>query len=96
MTYGPEYTLAEKPILDFLKTQNYAYLHPRDHDGCRDGENNVILRPEFISAVTKINNLDEDTAAAVYQDILRLTDNQEWLRHLRGDYSRSVQGQQTK
>jgi type I restriction enzyme R subunit len=96
MSYGPEYKLAEKPILEYLKTLNYQYLHPKDHDTVRDGENSVILRSELIPAIKKINNLDEDTATAAYQDILKLADNQTWLRYLRGDYSRTVQGEQNK
>lgn len=91
-----EYTLAEKPCIEGLQALGYSWLHPSKNELARDGLNQVLLRDEFISAISEINNLDEDTARAVYLDMLNLTDNQQWLSLLRGNYSRHVPGSSTK
>jgi len=91
-----EYTLAEKPCIEGLKALGYSWLHPTKNELARDGLNQVLLRDEFISAISEINNIDEDTARTVYLDMLNVTDNQQWLSLLRGNYSRSVPGSSTK
>lgn len=96
MTQGSEYRLAEKPCIDELQKIGYSYLKPKDHTKNRDGDNLVILKTDFIEAIKKINGIDEQTANDVYQDILRFSDNQEFTKVLRGDYSRIVAGEQTK
>lgn len=96
MSYGPEYHLVEKPILDGLVTLGYNYLPPSRHDDYRDGPNHVLLRPVLVEAIQRINQVPEDVARAVYQDLLGKTDNEEWTQLLRGNYSRTVAGQATK
>lgn len=93
--YGPESRVVEIPILDFLtKDFGYTYLKPSLHAESREGENNVILKDIFINAMMRINEIDEDTANSIYQDMLNLSDNQKWLERLRGDnYSKSVPDQ---
>jgi len=91
-----EYTLAEKPCIDGLKALGYSWLHPTKNELARDGLNQVLLREEFILAISDINDLDEDTARTVYLDMLNVTDNQQWLSLLRGNYSRTVPGSSTK
>lgn len=96
MSYGPEYRLAEKPCIDGLVALGYSYLPPARHDEYRDGQNHVILRSILIEAIQRINQVPEEVARAVYQDLLSKTDNQEWIDLLRGNYSRKVPGQDTR
>jgi len=96
MTSGGEWTFAEKPVMDYLKSVGYGYLKPSDHDGNRDGENHVILSPVLIDAIKRINDLPDGDADAAYQELLGKTDNEEWTQILRGNYSRTVEGKATK
>ncbi|WP_419173383.1 type I restriction endonuclease subunit R [Halobacteriovorax sp.] len=104
--YGPETRMVEVPILDFLckddlfksndKTVGYKYLQPAKHSQERDGETNVILRNELLAAIKRINDVDDEVANSVYQDLLNLSDNEKWLKIIKGDYSKSVPGQSDK
>lgn len=96
MKQGSEYRLAEKPSIDELVKLGYTFVKPESHPEHRDSDNLVILRPEFIKAIQKINKIDEHTAEDVYQDILRITDNQQFIKVLRGEYSRTISGESTK
>ncbi len=87
---SPEYTLAEKPILKYLQTIGYEWKHPELNEDARDGLNNTILRDVFISSICKINDIDEDTARAIYQELLSVHDNDRWMNILRGVYSRTL------
>ncbi|MFZ4126295.1 MAG: type I restriction endonuclease, partial [Rickettsiales bacterium] len=91
-----EYLLAEKPCLDELHALGWAVMPPKANEQARDGLNQVILRDTFIEAIQRINSVDEDTARAVYYDMLHVNDNQQWTKLLRGDYSRTVPGQRDK
>jgi type I restriction enzyme R subunit len=91
-----EYKLAEKPILDILRALGYAYLPPSVHAAHRDGENHVLLRPQFLKAVQHINGVPEEVARQVYSDLVSKSDNEEWLSLLRGNYSRTVPGSAKK
>ena len=93
MSYGPEYNLVEKPNLEFLQSVGYTWLPPEQNETARDSLNQVILRDMFIKAIERINNVSEETARATYQDLLSVSDNEIWLRYLRGNYSRNVLGQ---
>ncbi|MEW6496401.1 MAG: type I restriction endonuclease, partial [Cyanobacteriota bacterium] len=62
----------------------------------RDTLNQVILRDIFITAIQRINNIPEEVARATYQDMLIVTDNEQWTNLLRGNYSRNVPGETTK
>lgn len=93
-SYGQEYRGVELPILEFVtKNLGYIYLAPSKGSEERDGETNVILRRTFIDAIAKINNLSEESAGTIYQDLLNLSDNEKWLKVLRGEYSRSIAGE---
>ncbi len=93
---GGEWTFAEKPILDALKGFGYSYLAPALHDQNRDAQNHVILKPLFLAAIKRINNLTDADAEAVYQELVGKSDNEEWTYILRGNYSRMVEGHSTK
>ena len=95
MSFGPEYTLVEKPTIDILKNLGYEWLKPEDNISAREELNNVILKNIFISSLMRINSVDEETARAVYQELLSVTDNERWTYILRGNYSRKVPGQAT-
>ena len=104
--YGPETRMVEVPILDFLckddlfkcdkKVVGYNYLQPKFHAEHRDGDNNVILKAELVDAVKKINGVDEEVANSVYQDLLSVSDNEKWLKIIKGDYSKTVPDQSDK
>lgn len=105
--YGPETRMVEVPILDFLCKDDlfkcedapgngYEYLQPRLHPEHRDGDNNVILRPELVEAIKRINGIDDEVANSVYQDLLGISDNEKWLKIIKGDYSKTVPGQSDK
>jgi type I restriction enzyme R subunit len=85
-----EYLLAEKPCIDELVALGWQWLKPKDNELARDGLNQVILREECIAAIQRINGVDEETARAVYSDLLHIHDNQQFTKVLRGDYSRTV------
>lgn len=95
--YGPEFRAVELPILDFVtKDLKYNYLAPSRHSAERDGESNVLLRQTFCAAIARINNVDEEVAVSAYQELLGITDNERWLKIIRGEYSRSILGEQDK
>ncbi len=91
-----EYLLAEKPCVDELVALGWHWLRPKDNELARDGLNQVILRDAFLAAVQRINEVDEDTARAVYSDMLHIRDNEQWTNVLRGDLSRTVSDQRDK
>lgn len=91
-----EYLLAEKPCIDELVALGWQWLKPKDNELARDGLNHVILRDECIVAIQRINGVDEETARAVYSDLLHIHDNQRFTQLLRGDYSRTVAGEAKK
>jgi type I restriction enzyme, R subunit len=96
-SYGPEYRAVELPILDFL-TQDlgYQYLAPSKNIEMREGESSVLLRPLIIEAVMRINDVSEEVAESVYQDLLNIRDNEQWLKVQRGEYSKTVPGEPDK
>ena len=96
MKGGPEYNIVEKPIIDYLKGMGYKWLKPQENITSRDGLNQVILRDIFISSIIRINNISEEDARLVYLDLLNLTDNEQWTHTLRGNYSRTIQGETKK
>ncbi|MGH1399174.1 MAG: type I restriction endonuclease subunit R [Alphaproteobacteria bacterium] len=93
---GGEWTFAEKPCLDYLQSIGYDYLHHKAHADNREADNHVIFKPILIEALMRINGITEADALAVYQELLGKADNEEWTKLLRGDYSRNVEGHDTK
>lgn len=91
-----EYLLAEKPCVDELLALGWQWLKPKDNELARDGLNQVILRDECIAAVKRINGVDDETARAVYSDLLNIHDNEQFTKVLRGEYSRTVPTQRDK
>lgn len=96
MKQGSEYRLAEKPCIDELKRLGYEYLLPKDHAAHREGDNFVILNLKFIQAIQKINGIDAESAKDVYLHIQQTIDNEKFTRILRGNYSRTIDGESTK
>jgi len=96
MNYGPEYSLVEKPSIDILQHLGYQWLKPSKNEKARDGLNQVILKDTFIEAVCRINDVDQETARSVYNELLSVSDNEQWTYILRGNYSRTIPGQTKK
>lgn len=98
MKGGPEYNLVENPVINYLTKQEigYEWLKPSENISARDGLNQVILRDIFISSIVRINNISDDDARAVYLELLNIQDNEKWTFILRGDYSKTIQGETKK
>jgi len=95
MTNPTEYSLVEKPIIDQLGSMGYAYIHPNAHPSLRARENEVLFRPHLVDALVRINGISESDARAVFEDMARLDDNEEWVSRMRGNYSRKLTGEDT-
>ena len=93
---GMEWHLAEQPILEYLKSIGYAFVAPTDHSSLRDSDNQVLFRPHLIAAFQRINNISEADARVAYADLASISDNEIWLSVLRGNYSRTIQGESTR
>lgn len=93
---GAEWRLTEKPAIDALVSMGYSFVTKAAHDGLRDGDNQVIFRPNLIEALQRLNGISEADARAAYAELITKADNQEWLSLLRGSFSRPVSGQATE
>lgn len=96
MSHGPEWHFAERPTIEHLKTMGYGFVAPAEHAGSREGENQVLFRPQLIEALMRINGIDRASAEAAYGELAAISDNEAWLKVLRGDYARKVTGQETR
>lgn len=94
-SHGPEWSHAEKPTLEALGAMGYALIPPEDHDGLRDGRNHVLFKPLLLDALQRINGISEADARGAYGELVGKSDNAEWLSLLRGNFSRTVEGQTT-
>lgn len=92
---GMEWLLAEQPTLACLEGLGYRFVPPSDHARLRDGDNQVLLRPHLVEAIKRINGLTEADAQAAAADLASISDNEHWLKILRGDFSRVVRGEAT-
>ena len=66
---GTEDTLVEQPIINYLKNMGYQYLPPSENESARDGLNNVLLRDVLISSLVRLNDIPEETARTIYQEL---------------------------
>lgn len=96
MSQGPEWHFAERPTIEHLKAMGYGFVAPAEHASLRDGENQVLFRPQLIDALMRINGIDRASAEAAYGELATISDNEAWLKVLRGDYARKVTGQETR
>lgn len=96
MSHGPEWHFAERPTIEHLKAMGYGFVAPAEHTSLRDGENQVLFRPELIDALMRINGIDRPSAEAAYGELATISDNEAWLKVLRGNYARKVTGQETR
>jgi type I restriction enzyme R subunit len=96
MSHGPEHAFSVTPAIEALVGMGYNFVSQEQNETDRDGLNQVILRSRFLNQVRKLNNTTDDVARSVYNDVLRIQDNEQWTRMLRGDYSRSVPGKSEK
>lgn len=96
MSHGPEWHFAERPTIEHLKAMGYGFVAPAEHAALREGENQVLFRPHLIEALMRINGIDRASAEAAYGELAAISDNETWLKVLRGDYARKVTGQETR
>ncbi|UXT20030.1 HsdR family type I site-specific deoxyribonuclease [Agrobacterium tumefaciens] len=96
MSHGPEWHFAERPTIEHLKAMGYGFVAPTEHVDLRDGENQVLFRSHLIEALMRINGIDRASAEAAYGELAAISDNEAWLKVLRGDYARKVTGQETR
>ncbi|MDZ7778958.1 MAG: type I restriction endonuclease subunit R [Gemmatimonadota bacterium] len=92
---GPEFSLVERPAIDFLTELGYTWLSKEKAELQRNGLNQVILRDHLVDAVQRLNDVDPDLAHRVYHELLAVSDNERWLEYLRGSYSRAAAGEAT-
>tara|TARA_R110000765_G_scaffold33706_1_gene76961 strand:- start:152 stop:628 length:477 start_codon:yes stop_codon:yes gene_type:complete len=96
MSHGPEWHFAERPTIEHLQAMGYGFVAPAEHTGLREGENQVLFRPQLIEALMRINGIDRTSAEAAYGELAAISGNEAWLKVLRGDYARKVTGQETR
>ncbi|OWV91025.1 type I restriction endonuclease subunit R [Rhizobium sp. R693] len=96
MSHGPEWHFAERPTIEHLEVMGYGFVAPVEHAALREGENQVLFRPHLIEALMRINGIDRASAEAAYGELAAMSDNEAWLKVLRGDYARKVTGQETR
>ncbi|TNM60553.1 type I restriction endonuclease subunit R [Aliirhizobium smilacinae] len=96
MSHGPEWHFAERPTIEHLKTMGYGMVPFAEHTALRDGENQVLFRPHLVEALMRINGIDRTSAEATYGELAAISDNETWLKVLRGNYARKVTGQETR
>lgn len=96
MSQGPEWYFAERPTIEHLKAMGYGFVAPAEHAALREGENQVLFRSRLIEALMRINGIDRASAEAAYGELAAVSDNEAWLKVLRGDYARKVTGQETR
>ncbi len=96
MTSGPEWHFAERPTIEHLQAIGYGFVPMAEHAALREGENQVLFRPHLIDALIRINGIDRPAAEAAYGELSTISDNEAWLKVLRGDYSRKVAGHETR
>ncbi|WIA56291.1 type I restriction endonuclease [Sphingobium sp. WTD-1] len=87
-----EYRLAEKPALDALVAMGWQALSPADALAMRQEENRVILKPVLVEALRDLNGIGLNDAEAIYADLATRSDNEQWQKDLRGNYSRRLEG----
>jgi type I restriction enzyme R subunit len=96
MSHGPEWHFAERPTIQQMQAMGYGFVAPVEHAALREGENQVLFRSHLIDALMRINGIDRASAEAAYGELAAISDNEAWLKLLRGDYARKVTGQETR
>ncbi len=90
-----EWLFAEQPTLEYLEKLGYEYIDPSKHSSLRKSNNQVIFLPHLITALQKLNDISETDAKAAASELLDQTDNEKWLKYLRGGLARKVDGERT-
>ncbi|OIS90674.1 type I restriction endonuclease subunit R [Brucella cytisi] len=93
---GAEWHFAERPTIEHLQAMGYGFVPYSERAGLRDGDNQVLFRPHLIAALMRINDIDQASAEAAYGELAAISDDEAWLKVLRGDYSRKVAGHDTR
>ncbi len=97
MDYLNEEHLVEKPIIEYLESMGYAHIFGESTLDLREfDEYGVILKPVFIDAVKRFNNITTEDAERLYMDFIRETDNEKCIDKLRGNFSFLFTGEKQK
>lgn len=97
MNYLNEEHLVEKPIIEYLENMGYAHIAGESTLVLRENdEYRVILKPIFIDAVKRLNNISSEDAERLYMDFIRETDNEKCIDKLRGNFSFLFTGEKQK
>jgi type I restriction enzyme, R subunit len=96
MSNGPEWHFAERPTIEYLQTIGYGFVPMAAHAALREADNQVLFRPHLVDALMRINGIDRVSAEAAYGELAGISDNAQWLSVLRGNYSRTVNGLETR
>ena len=96
MNYLNEEHLVEKPIIEYLENLGYAHLDGESTYDLREDEYGVILKPVFIDAMKRLNNINAEDAERLYLDFIRETDNEKCINRLKGNFSYLFTGEKQK
>ncbi|OLP43062.1 type I restriction endonuclease subunit R [Rhizobium oryziradicis] len=96
MSFGPEWHFAERPTIEQLQAMGYGFVPVVEHGALREADNQVLFRPQLVDALMRINGIDRESAEAAYGELASVSDNEAWLKLLRGDYSRKISGFETR
>lgn len=92
---GSEWRLAEKPTLKYLTSLGFEFIAPEKHEALRASQNQVLFRPHLVAAIERLNGVSPADAEAAASELAREEDNEEWLKLMRGAFSRKVEGHAT-
>ena len=83
MKFNEKYTV-ENHILKYLKDKlGYRFLSKEEFSKLREYENEFIVKPLFLKAVKKINNIDDEKAESIFREVKKLDTNEDFLIAMR-------------
>jgi hypothetical protein len=83
MKFNEKYTV-ENHIIKYLKDKlGYRFLSKEEFSKLREYENEFIIKPLFLEAVKKINNIDDEKAESIFREVKKLDTNEDFLIAMR-------------
>lgn len=83
MKFNEQYTV-ENHVIKFLKEKlGYDYVMPKDFAKLREFENEYIITSLLLSAVKKINDVEDEEALSVVREVKKLDTNEAFLKAMR-------------
>lgn len=80
MKFNEQYTV-ENHIIKFLsKTLGYDYIKPEEFSKLREFETEFLITSELLTAIKKINGIDDDVAQSVLREVKKVDSNEGFLQ----------------